>query len=352
VASTQTDPNATAWLDISDDAPVQLREWGTGRTHPFPPATQGHWVIGAASDCWLRVQDPYQYVSRKHALLKYDVYGWAIADARSKNGLWIDGERSALAHITPGIEIGVGCVRFIVESPRTVRLRSLLSRFIGWGENRQPYVDCALRALREFALGRSPLWLDGSDDLIAIARRLHREMLGDERPFVIADVDSREVSIEEAIRRAEDGTLCLPLFRMQAHFEAVRELARSVGMRCRVVVCVGSSDHAGWRAIEIPALSSRKTDIGRIIDEYASDAITRLCAQPTSYAGADRAWLLEHPPNSLGEIETTTLRFVAIREHGGVTRAAPHLGLTHSALSRWLARRVAAGRRRKSRPPR
>jgi hypothetical protein len=42
---------------------------------------------------------------------------------------------------------------------------------------------------------------------------------------------------------------------------------------------------------------------------------------------------------TLEEVETTVTRLVAIREWGGVTRAALHLGITHVALLRWFGRR-------------
>ena len=341
MAATRTDPNAVTGLDVSDDTPVQLRQWGTDEAHALPLPLRGEWMIGTAPDCWLRVDDPSLFASRRHALLAYDHHGWTIRDVRSKNGLWIDGERSTLAPLAPGMEIGVGGVRFVVETPRTIRLRAVLSRFLGW--DRHPFVDRGMRALRDLARGHAPLWLAGGDDVIAVARRLHGEVFGD-RPFVIADLDPRE-SLALAIERARDGTLCLPLFRMPGPAKVLRELA-DTEVRCRLILCSRADHRGGCPPIEVPPLATREADLPRLVDEYAADAIARLGARPSSYTMADRARLLEVPSHNLADLETTMLRLIALREYGGVTRAAPHLGLTHSALSRWFARRIAGRRAR------
>jgi hypothetical protein len=69
------------------------------------------------------------------------------------------------------------------------------------------------------------------------------------------------------------------------------------------------------------------------------DAIAALGASPSSFTPQDLAWTKRRRPKTLGAIETTVTRLIAIREWGGVTRAATHLGITHVALSRWLSRR-------------
>jgi molybdenum-dependent DNA-binding transcriptional regulator ModE len=48
---------------------------------------------------------------------------------------------------------------------------------------------------------------------------------------------------------------------------------------------------------------------------------------------------MEHAATSLGEIEKTTLRLAAIRMCGSIGRAAARLGMSHVALSGWIARR-------------
>ena len=179
--------------------------------------------------------------------------------------------------------------------------------------------------------------------MVAVARRLHGEVFGD-RPFVIADLDPRE-PLAIAIERAIDGTLCLPLFRMAGPAKVLRELA-DTAVRCKLILCSRADHRGGCPPIEIPPLATRPDDLPRIVDEYAADAIARFGARPSSYSTADRTRLLEDPSHNLADLETTTLRLVALREYGGVTRAAPHLGLTHSALSRWFARRIAGRRAR------
>lgn len=259
-----------------------------------------------------------------------------IADANSKNGLWIDGRRAGAATLVSGIEVGLGRVRLIVESRTTLRHRALLARLLGWKPERQLAVDRALRLVREFASARLPLWLTGIDDLVAIARRIHSEVVGDAQPFVICDADTK--TIESELRSPRGGTLCVRALRKPEDARTIRALFADREQHCHVVVCARSYDQV--TAIDIPPLADRPDEIDRIVDEYAIDAITRLSAQPASFTRVDRETLLDHPPDTLAEIDVATLRLVAIREFGGVTRAAPHLGVTHSALSRWLARRT------------
>ena len=206
-------------------------------------------------------------------------------------------------------------------------------------------IDRALRVLRDFGRSHFPLWITGTDDLIAIARRIHQEAMGVARPFVVAEWPGSSRLLHESLRIARGGTLCIPARRMPEDARMIRSLSADCEPEYSVIVCARSADET--MSIDIPSLSSRADEIERIVDEYAIDAIARLSAKSSSFAKSDRDWLIEHPPSTLGDIETTTYRMIAIREFGGVTHAAPRLGVTHSALSRWLARRFAGrGRRR------
>ena len=336
MVKTKTDPGAVA-RSVQDE-PMQLREWGTDHVFPLPPPRTDEFVIGSGSEAWLQLQDAHQFVSRRHAVLRLKDDQWMIADARSKNGLWIDGERIVAAPILAGAEILVGRRHLVVESPRLVLRRSLLLRLLGWTAEQAPMVDRGLRALRAYGSRQSPLWLTGKDDLIAIARRIHAEVVGADHAFVIAHLSDDEASLAEAVEAARGGTLCLATVRVPRDLRAIRALASEREPRSRVVVCAVAGLHP--TSIDIPAIAIRERELERIVDEYAADALAVLGAKPASFTSGDRAWLLDRRLETLGEIEQATLRMVAIREHGGVTHAAPELGVTHSALSRWLARRL------------
>jgi hypothetical protein len=49
--------------------------------------------------------------------------------------------------------------------------------------------------------------------------------------------------------------------------------------------------------------------------------------------------VLEHAAGTLREIEVATLRLVALRQEGSVSRAARLLKQSHVSLVRWLGRR-------------
>lgn len=293
-------------------------------------------VIGSASDAWVQVQDAEQFVSRRHAVIRRIDAAWYITDAGSKNGLWIDGRRAGTSTLLPGMEVGIGRLRFVVEDATTVRERQLIQRFMGWSAERRPAVDRAMRAVREYRSSRVPLWLTGSDDLVAIARRIHIEVSGDQ-PIEVVELHDRVDKLAAVIAQPRVGAICTWARKMPADAHKIRALLAQREPQCNVIVCARVADQV--IAVEIPSLTTRRFDVERIIDEYAADAIAKLDASPGSFAAVDREWLVANPLETLAEIEETTLRLIAVREFGGVTHAAPKLGLTHSALSRWMSRR-------------
>jgi pSer/pThr/pTyr-binding forkhead associated (FHA) protein len=346
------------WLPLEDE-PIQLREWGTDRVYALPAPGADEWTIGASAQSWLHLQDNEGFVSRKHARILYGQTGWIIADAHSKNGLWLDGERQAEFPLTPGAEIGIGRLRLIVETPRVVRLRTLLARWLGWSVERVSVVDRALRAVRGFLAARSPLLLVADGDVVALAQRLHREALGAAQPFLVSDPrrgrsDPTPRSVENSPRSmrgrrvAAGGTLCVWAGRLPTDFAAMKYQSDAPGNRTKLVICAHTIEQLqalpGW-LINVPPLSARPTDVDRIIEEYAAEAIAQFGAKRTSFTDRDRESIVARRPSSIPEIERAVSRLVAIREFGGVTRAAPRLGLSHTALSRWVARRVPRARR-------
>jgi hypothetical protein len=91
--------------------------------------------------------------------------------------------------------------------------------------------------------------------------------------------------------------------------------------------------------IVVPPLAMRASELPRIIDEYAADAIAELGAPDTGFTDDDRAWVNEHAATSLVEIEKATLRLVALRVSRNMSRAAARLGIAPVSLSRWVGRR-------------
>jgi FHA domain len=352
------------WL-ITDE-PTDLRVWGTDIVQPLSlqPAMNRELTIGAAVDCWFQVQDPRGRVSRQHAKLTYDDSSnrWMIADLRSKNGITQDGIPQVTFALTPGVELGIGGATLIVESPLLVGLRELLALLIGWPDEhrtaedideRRAAVDRALRSVRMAATRRESLQLCGDDDqtLVSVARLLHRHTLGDDQPFVICarrprDADpavwahydgvARYDSGTEALAAAEGGTLCV--WPRQPHdFAQVVEAHRNPSSRVQLIVCTRTQQPDPLIApIVLPSLTERASEIDRIIDAYAINAGAVLGETLTT---SDREWIRRHESRTLAQIEKATRRFTAMRTHG-ITRAADLLGLSHSALSEWLARRT------------
>lgn len=348
---TKTDPlGQHEWA--LDDEVIQLREWGTDRSHPLPQGL-GEWTVGSAGDCAIRLVDAPLFVSRYHAKLARVPAGAILVDAGSKNGIWLDDARRHELALAPGIEVGIGSLRLIAESERSIQLREFLGRLLGWSDARRGDVDRALRAMRAFATLRAPLVLHGEGDLVLLARQLHDRAIGPERPFVVAD--SRRMRSQETSRSAESratateavsaalgGTLCVWSGRFPDDFADVRDYLADRGVRVRLIVCARDSDPPpddAATSIVVPPLSERANEIDRIIDEYAADAIAKLGAKPTSFTAQEHHWLRHRRPRSVAEVARATERLVAIREYGGITKAAARLGITHVALSRWLERR-------------
>lgn len=351
---TRTDPGGvTEWK--LDDMVVRLREWGTDRIYELPTAATGEWLIGTERTCEVRLVDHRRLASRRHARLSRDRTTWTLTDAGSKNGLWLDDARRPSFVLTPGIEIGIGGLRLVAESRRMIDVRAFLSRILGWSAERQNQIDRALRSLREMATRRAPLVLLGEGDLVAVARSLHRKVLGEDRPFIVSDprrvsmrVSSRSpknyADVRMALQAAEGGTLCVWASRLPNDFDEVRAQLERPGEHVRVVMCAYTMDEIQERiplgaAITLTPLSQRAEELDRIIDEYAADAIDELGASASSFTVDDRAWTRRRRAKTLEEIETTVMRLVAIREWGGAARAAPHLGITRVALLRWFDRR-------------
>jgi hypothetical protein len=86
-------------------------------------------------------------------------------------------------------------------------------------------------------------------------------------------------------------------------------------------------------------LRDRASELPKIIDEYALDAIEALAAPTDCFTDVDRSWVAAHASWSLEQIEKATLRLVALRTSRNVSGAAARLDMAPVSLTRWLARR-------------
>jgi hypothetical protein len=252
-----------------------------------------------------------------------------VQDLHSPGSVRLDGAIHSVVSLSPGSELEIGGIRLIAESRRLVALREILTRVIGWAPERGPEVDLAMRAVRLAALYHQPLLICGSDgDVVSAARLLHRQTRGPRQGIVIHDP-------RKALKAATGGTLCMWRGSQLDKFAA--SVQRPV-LQAQLVVCTRQrTDILHTSPLVIPLPRKRAVELDRIIDEYLVDA----CAE---YGGmflpADREWIRRFDAKTLARIEFATRRVVALRSNGGsITRTARLLGMTHSALSQWVARR-------------
>lgn len=232
-------------------------------------------------------------------------------------------------------------------------LWGFLERLLGWTSGRA--VDHALRSIDLAVSHRAALVLCGEGDLVPIAHALHRRILGADRPFIVCDprrenapgsvrVPANFKNGVAAFEAAREGSLCVRSLRLPRDFSSMVALVRDPGARIAFIVCSDRRITYGALLtvpvpINVPSLKDRASELPRIVDEYARDAVTALGASPTIFTDADRQWILEHASTSLLEIERATLRLVALKTSSNMSRAAERLGMAPVSLSRWIGRR-------------
>jgi hypothetical protein len=269
----------------------------------------------------------------------------------SKNGVYLDGARvdTHVSHVlAPGVQIRIGGVTMLAESPMLCALQALLARFIGWSDERCEDVDRALYSVRVAATYREPLLLCGPGNLVSVARLLHGHALGD-RPFVVCGPQESGLN---ALTAAIGGTLCVWRDKLPADFDEVVAAVRGRGRASRVllVICahalprgtdIASQVVTVFRSILLPPLSDRARELTRIIDAYADDAIATLGGWLTP---EDRTWIARNASDTLSQIEMATRRIVVLHAcDESVKSAAKVLEMAHGSLSDWLARRALPG---------
>lgn len=348
--STKTDAGAASWR-IDDDV-IRLRVWGTDIIHRLPVPPVDDWTVGSDERCPVRITDREGLVSRQHCRLSYENARWAVRDLRSTNGTFIDGSLRGASVLEPGAELRIGKVTLLAESPRFIELRGFLARLLGWGADRVEVVDHALRAIRLAATRRAVLVLCGDGDLVPIALELHRRVLGEDKPFVLCDPRRRQADATvrsvtnvaqgmPALEAARGGTLCVWSKRRPSDFVDVTAALRDPSAHAQLIVCAHTAAEARSfisAPITIPSLTSRRNELGRVIEEYAHDAMASLAVQ-VSFTAEDRAWVQAHSAESLPEVEKGTRRLVALRYGGSTTRAAELLGMSPASLQEWIRRR-------------
>jgi hypothetical protein len=341
-----------------DDQVIRLREWATNTTHPLSEGARHPLTIGTAKTCSIRVRGPSQRVAREHAHLERSRGRWHIVDLGSRHGLFIDGVRCERAELRPGLEISLGeAVTLLAESPQLIALREALVRLLGLGASSRGTVDLALRKLRAHSTLRPILVLCGGRnerDLVLIAQELHRLTLTDQRPFVVchrrgsSTTNPKKHSIRAvadgltALAKADGGTLCLLNGELPRDLIALLVSMLHRERQVQIVVCARNVEDVEFRApsLVIPPHSTRKTELDRLIAEYAREAARHLaCTEQIRLSPAERAWIRAAAGDSVSELQRTTLRLVAVRASGSVSAAAQRLDLSHVALFRWLNRR-------------
>jgi hypothetical protein len=239
-----------------------------------------------------------------------------------------------------------------VTVPASDKLRAFLGRVLGWSNERA--VELALRSIALAVDHRAALVLCGEGDMVPLARALHQRTLGPASPFIVCDPrrGTKVASVRSPANRptglaafeaAVGGSLCVRTRRLPNDFPAlVARLRGADDVLCAICSEDIISPHRSFilpAPLTVPRLAARRSELDRIIAEYADDAIAELAAPATSFTVDDHAWVRAHAAAWLVEIEKATRRLVAIRTSRNLSGAAARLGMAPVSLMRWIGRR-------------
>jgi hypothetical protein len=338
-------------LEPSSQQPVGLREWGSSRL--FLLRTPQHSERATVASTTLQLTRKDIHLASNGIEFNYTGHLWQIKDSSGMARLKQDGSRVHSAILRPGIELTIAGKSFIVESQRSIALRDICCRLLGWGADRAIVVDQALRAIRLASAGRAALVLNGSGDLVAVAHMLHRHTFDREMSFVVSDPHRRNAPATvrapanhvcgmEAFRCAFRGTLCVRAERLPQDFADVLSAFRAPEQHTQLVICAPSA--VAWATqIHIPSLATRPSEVSRIVGECTTDAIATLKAPEGCLNSRDLAsivnWSTRTRSVTISDIEKTAFRAVAVKITKDLAGAARLIGMTPIALRRWIDRR-------------
>jgi hypothetical protein len=350
MAVTPVTNNVSAEWAINDEV-VRVREWGTDRSYSLFADDRSSRTIGTAPGSWIRIRDSKRRVSRQHAHLERVRGRWCIFDDNSTNGVFVDGTRRDQSALVPCLEIGLGGgATLIAESPRSIALRQGLARMLGWAPEQAEAVDLALRGARLAATRRSFLVLCGDQELVPLAAELHRLTLTNERPFVLCNPLRRTAETPEtpyrcvttglaALAEAPDGTVCLYHRHLPPDLLQLMRDLRIPECLTQLAICAPNERDAlifNPAPIVVPSLSTRSTEIDRLIETYTDDAANELELRRFRLSVGAHAWIRGRSAETLADIQRATLRLAAVHKAGTMTAAAPLLKLSHTGMIKWF----------------
>jgi hypothetical protein len=320
----------------------RLRVFGDARTFELPRTTRRTLMIGAAVSSDIRLIGSNGTIAPTHASLQKRRTVWSL---RAAAEVACDGVIAHETVIVPGLEIRIGDVTLVAESDATLRVREYLGRVVG---SSMFDIDCALRVVRDAALGRRPLLLAGPGSLVEIARTIHRLSLGD-APFIVNDPRRRNGEARGfrnhprglvAFEIAASGSVCVSGAHLPADIDETVARWRADRCTAQLIMCMRASDRVSHLTdlIETAPLRARRIDLKRTIDDAVKVTLARFNAPRSMFGARDRAMIEKYEATSPENVLRAVTRLVASRKFG-VTRAAAYAGVSHAALSRWLSRR-------------
>src|SRR5262245_50084624 len=159
-----------------DDEVIQLRGFGTEQVHELAARAQVQ-TIGASPKCDVVLDKHDGTVAAQHAKLMRPHTRWVLQAIDESTAVVRNRVLLSQFPVLPGIEIGIGKLTLIPESRRSLALRRLLARLLGYGAEHRVEVDRALGMVLRAAAGQRALLLCGEGDVIHVARQLHRHTL-------------------------------------------------------------------------------------------------------------------------------------------------------------------------------